>query len=175
MEAVKKNIEKKLKKQKRVFETQMRDLKTVYLHEAIDFIKKKTVDIQSYLTQEHQKLVKRFIDWKERTQDQVNRNVLLERTLYEMTMKEAIEFQTKEAMYAMDSTNPLRLFDCLIPEITAYRPIRILYKEQEQNNYQAKLKLKETQLAIVSCFSKFYERFIIFLNIYKLIELDVYT
>ena len=79
---------------------------------------------------------------------------MLDRTLYEMTMKEAIEFQTKEAMYAMDSTNPLRLYDCLIPEITAYRPTRILYKEQEQNNYQAKLKLKETELAIVSSYQR---------------------
>ena len=67
MEAVKVNIEKKLKRQKRVFENQMRDLKTVYLGEAIDFIKKSTGDIQRYLTQEHHKLVKRFIDWKERT------------------------------------------------------------------------------------------------------------
>ena len=53
-------------------------------------------------------------------------------------------------MYAMDATNPLRLYDCLIPEITAYRPHRILYDEMAQNNYVAKLQLKETEYAIVS-------------------------
>ena len=31
----------------------------------------------------------------------------MEKTIIEMTMKEAIEEPAKEAMYAMDSTNPL--------------------------------------------------------------------
>ena len=31
----------------------------------------------------------------------------LEKALYELSMKEAIEASAKEAMYAMDSTNPL--------------------------------------------------------------------
>ena len=49
----------------------------------------------------------------------------MERALYELTLKEAIEEPTKEAMYAVDSTNPLQLYDCLVPEITAFRPLRI--------------------------------------------------
>ena len=46
-------------------------------------------------------------------------------TIKELTMKEATEYSSKEAMYAMNNRNPLKLYDCLIPEITAYRPMRI--------------------------------------------------
>ena len=53
-------------------------------------------------------------------------------------------------MYAMDATNPLSLYDCLIPEITAYRPKKILTTQQEANNFEALLLLKEKELAIVS-------------------------
>ena len=49
-------------------------------------------------------------------------------------MKDALEFSQKEAMYAMDDTNPLRLYDCLLPEITAYRPYKMTTKEQEAND-----------------------------------------
>ncbi len=38
---------------------------------------------------------------------------------------EALQMQTKEAMYALDATNPLSFYDCLIPELEAYRPKRI--------------------------------------------------
>ena len=40
-----------------------------------------------------------------------------------MTMLQAIESSSKEAMYALDETNPLSLYDCLVPEITAFRPL----------------------------------------------------
>ena len=46
-------------------------------------------------------------------------------TIKELTMKEATEYSSKEAMYAMNNRNPLKLYDCLIPEISAYRPMRI--------------------------------------------------
>lgn len=50
----------------------------------------------------------------------------------------ALESPTKEAMYALDATNPLSLFDCLIPEITAYRPLRLpLTEKQFRVNYEA--------------------------------------
>ena len=37
----------------------------------------------------------------------MDKNEELEKAIYEMTMKAAIEEPAKEAMYAMDSTNPL--------------------------------------------------------------------
>lgn len=65
-------------------------------------------------------------------------------------MKEVLESSSKEAMYAMDDTNPLRLFDCLIPEITAYRPMKIFRAKKKADNFDALYKLKEKELAIVS-------------------------
>ena len=52
-------------------------------------------------------------------------------------MKEVLESSSKEAMYAMDDTNPLRLFDCLIPEITAYRPMKIFTAKKKADNFDA--------------------------------------
>lgn len=106
--------------------------------------------LQKYLTREHHKLVQRFIDFKARTQAQINRLDSLERIVYEFEMKDAVEFTAKEAMYAMDSTNPLQLYDCLVPEITAYRPLRILTDDHRERNNLARLKLAETELKIVS-------------------------
>ena len=75
--------------------------------ESSEFIKMKTAEIQKHITKEHQKLVERFIAFKSRTKERVDKNDEMERTIIEMTMKEALEEPAKEAMYAMDSTNPL--------------------------------------------------------------------
>ena len=67
----------------------------------------------------------RLIQFKERTFGKIARYEEMEQTIKDLTMKEATEYSSKEAMYAMNARNPLKLYDCLIPEITAYRPMRI--------------------------------------------------
>ena len=62
-----------------------------------------------------------------------------------------MEASTKEALYALDETNPLSLYDCLIPEITAYRPLRRpISDELTRTNFLARQKLKEAEYKIVS-------------------------
>ena len=104
--------------------------------------------------------MERFIAFKSRTKERVDKNDEMEQAIIEMTMKEALEEPAKEAMYALDSTNPLRLYDCLVPEITTYRPLRILTDELYDKNYIAKLMLKETELKIVSVLIEFIFHFI---------------
>jgi len=65
----------------------------------------------------------------------------------------SLENSSKEAMYALDATNPLSLYDCLIPELEAYRPLKLPqfnFKQMIISNNEAKLKLAETQLKLVS-------------------------
>ena len=65
----------------------------------------------------------------------------------------SLENSTKEAMYALDATNPLSLYDCLIPEIEAYRPMKLPqfnFKQMIISNNEAKLKLAEKELRLVS-------------------------
>ena len=49
-------------------------------------------------------------------------------------------------MYAMEEQNPLSLYNCLVPEIDAYRPLRPpLNKEIKEANLVAKYRLKELE------------------------------
>lgn len=65
-----------------------------------------------------------------------------------MTMKEAIESSTKEAIYALDyGQGPLNLYNCLIPEIEARRSLGQALKERDLRlNYEAKLKFATIEL-----------------------------
>ena len=70
----------------------------------------------------------------------------------ELTQLGAIEAPCKEAMYALDETNPLSLYDCLIPELEAYRPMRIqkMTKSKRTANAEAQLELVEKEIELVS-------------------------
>ena len=61
-----------------------------------------------------------------------------------------MESSTKEAIYALDETTPLRLYNCLVPEITAFRLQKVQTDKEAVVNYAAKLKLKELEFKIVS-------------------------
>ena len=63
-------------------------------------------------------------------------------------------------MYAMDMETPLRLYDCLVPEIEAYRPQRLNFrtKWEEEDHIEAKLKLAKYQWRLVSVLTINYRR-----------------
>lgn len=50
-----------------MFDTQLKNVRQVYLEEACNFVKSQTIVLQKYLTKEHHKLVERFIEFKLRT------------------------------------------------------------------------------------------------------------
>ena len=121
------------------------------IKEALDFIKYQSVSIQKHLTSEHHKLVEKFQAFKDRTDHRLKRADNIEKLVSDLELRYALESATKEAMYAMDATNPLRLFDCLIPELTAYRPLKLpLNQDTYVQNYIAMQNVKETELKIVS-------------------------
>ena len=61
-----------------------------------------------------------------------------------------LEAGVKEAMYALDETNPLRFYNCLTPEITAFRKIRPadMSKKMREKNYVAKMELVDKQIKL---------------------------
>ena len=89
--------------------------------------------------------------FKERTKDQLDEGVAMQKSQFEAQIRLAIESPAKEAMYALDDTNPLRLYDCLVPEMEVHRQLgRVVTDERAQANHIAKLKLKKTEFKIVS-------------------------
>ena len=66
------HIAKKLNKQDHVFQTQLKNVKTLAIQDAINFIKIQSEFIQKHLTKEHHKLVEQFIAFKGRTQERLD-------------------------------------------------------------------------------------------------------
>ena len=78
----------------------------------------------------------------------------MEESVFNITMTSANEAPVKEALYALDEKNPLSLYDCLVPEITAHQRIRMPATRSNKAglvaNGEALLKLAEVELRIVS-------------------------
>ena len=89
-------------------------------------------------------MVDRFIAFKDRTEDKINKIDELEKEFNESTMLKAIESSTKEAVYALDDYTPFRLYDCLVPELEAHRPLKLpISKYKQRVNHEALLKMQE--------------------------------
>ena len=145
------HMQKVLKNQRRVYENSLKNLQSMAIKEALDFIKYQSGSIQKHLTTEHHKLVEKFQAFKDRTDHRLKRAEIIEKLVSDLELRYSLESATKEAMYAMDATNPLRLFDCLIPELTAYRPLRLpLDESMYAQNYIAMQQVKETELKILN-------------------------
>lgn len=94
------------------------------MQEALEFIKNQSKLISKYLTKEHHKLVHNFLEYKDWTSKRLDHIDEMEATYFDCINLQAMEMQTKEAMYSMDSDHNLRFYDCFIAELEAYRPLR---------------------------------------------------
>lgn len=58
----------------------------------------------------------------------------------------------KEAQFALDLNNPLDLYNCLVPEIAAFRPLKLerMMEENRKVNYLAQLQLERQKTQNVS-------------------------
>ena len=152
-----KHIKEKLKCQQLVFQTQLKNAKTFAMEEASNFMSNQTDAISKHITKEHHRILERFMAFKDRTDERLQHADKLELEICELEKIRAIEAPTKEALYALDETNPLSLYDCLIPELTAYRPLRRpMSDEQTRANFAARQKLKEAEYKIVSLNQKIF-------------------
>ena len=89
-------------------------------------------------------MVYRFLDYKDRTSEHLMCSYDVEDRLHALEYRNSIEAPVKEAMFALEITNPLGLYDCLIPEINAYRPLKLDHMRQENQviNFRAKHELQ---------------------------------
>ena len=55
------------------------------MDEARQWIKAKSIEIQKHITKEHHKLIERFIAYKERTDDRIEKIVEMEKRFKELT------------------------------------------------------------------------------------------
>ena len=58
----------------------------------------------------------------------------------------------KEAQFALDLNNPLDLYNCLVPEIAEFRPLKLerMMEENRKVNYLAQLQLERQKTQNVS-------------------------
>lgn len=85
--------------------------------EAVDFVKRTTVDICRVLSQEHQNLVKQFIAFRDNTWSELEVIKDCEDRMLVAENLVAQNFPIYEQRYASDPSNPLIKYDCLAPEI----------------------------------------------------------
>ena len=59
--------------------------------------------------------------------------------MQELIYRKAIEQPVHEGQYALDEENPLKLYNCLVPEISAYRHLKLerMNDENRKLNYYA--------------------------------------
>ena len=63
----------------------------------------------------------------------------------------SIESATKEAYYALEHHHSLAFYDCLTPELEAFRPLRLpVTKQKRYDNNVAKLEVFKKQIELVS-------------------------
>jgi len=106
-------------------------------HEALLFVRENGEIISKTITKQHHKIVKAFEDYKEITFNRIKYSYKLEDKLRNLDSRIMVEAPVKEALYALDETNPLSFYNNLVPELTAFREIKMseISKEKKQQNY----------------------------------------
>ena len=118
-------IDIQTKIQKNAYDSSLKNVRFIVMEEALEWVKKQSVTISKHLTNEHHKLIEKMLDYKERTQKQLDLLDLYQAQFDSFERRMALENSSKEAMYALDATNPLSLYDCLVPELEAHRPLKL--------------------------------------------------
>ena len=121
---VKQMLEKKIRQICRVYDTLIRDLKPVIYKEAIEFVKEQGIQITNLCTEHHHKVINTFLRQSEaytsmEAQSQRHRDLLVQQDL-----TVAMQAPCLEASFALLNESPLKLYDCLIPHISAAQEYR---------------------------------------------------
>ena len=79
------------------------------------FVKEQNASVTKLFTEHHHKLIKQFLDFKERTLDILKKNEELEETVGYLEKSLALKSPVMEAEFATDERSALSLYDCLVP------------------------------------------------------------
>ena len=97
--------------------TQMKNLKSVILAEAVKYFKQSSLSINKLLTREHHKIVKQFIAFKERVANETEAAEKYMQTVKEAEQEGALVNPVLEAFYNSRKEEPSKLYQCLMPTI----------------------------------------------------------
>ena len=108
-----------------MYENKLKDVKKIVMKEAGDWVRDQTKHITEELTKTHRTILSKFCEYSELGSAlQQERETLLENWLtFEKAY--AIRSPVMEAEFAHDDSNPLQLYDCLIPKLREHRELRI--------------------------------------------------
>ena len=101
----------------KVHHAQMKDCRSMAMHEALLFLKSKCEILCKHLTQEHRKLLKQFFEYRERTHSRLVYLEEQDEKYCETIRNWALIASTTEGMYALDEKNALQMYNCLVPKM----------------------------------------------------------
>ena len=179
-------VAKKANQIQLAYDRKVRELKPYLFDKACQFLKEQTAHVTQIVTKQHHFLLQQFLHYKDRSDDQIKKFEELKRVVGMLELAVAQKTPVMEAEYAIDDTNKLSLFDCLIPKLKENRRFKIQkdevfsiadFKTQQrvkqleweleqqrlplmkEQNYQLKMKIKyyENELQIVKWYTQVLE------------------
>ena len=112
----------------------MKNLKSVILNESVKYLKSNCAKVVNKLTQEHHKVIKQFLAYKERTQRDLDIARKYMKNMQHREIQDAIENPILELFYNKQKSSPLQLYDSIIPCLSHTKRYRIKAKVEEKKN-----------------------------------------
>ena len=92
---------------------------------ATDYLKEQVQKVTDMMTKEHRKVIKQFINFRNRSEADLKRAEQLRVEVTVLEQRLAMRSPTHEAEFALDERTPLSLYDCLTPKLKEHRRFKI--------------------------------------------------
>ena len=119
-------LDKKVAKIQQSFDKIVRDIKPFVFDQACDFLREQTKHVTKLLSRQHHHVVDQFIEFKQRTDDQLAQKDGLKQWIAYLEEVVALKTPVMEAEYALDERTTLSLYDCLIPQLKEHRRFKLI-------------------------------------------------
>ena len=124
-ELIKMLLDQQAKMLDKIHNIELKNVKSIAMQEAMEFVKKQSVKVASIMTKEHHKMTRQFLDYKSRTIHIMETNNGLKEEIKEVECALALKYPVDDFDFVHPEENPLKLYDCLIPEVRKNRQFRL--------------------------------------------------
>ena len=119
------------------------------MEEALKFIKRNAESMKASMTEQYQKLVDDFSDYRETMEKSMEELVEKQSRLTESELKSASRNPVREAECALNTKNPLKLYDCLIPKLNGdHKQSRLRNSSKSKKIVMSKIKTEANEFYI---------------------------
>lgn len=100
-------------------------MKPFVFDQACQFIKHRSDDMSALLTKSHRNVIRQFIEYKERSEQQLQEAEAKVQCIPLLEQLVAQKTPVMEAEYAIDDRSPLNLYNCLVPKLKELRRFKL--------------------------------------------------